>query len=534
MYSSFSFSSNEFASTNDAISSRDESNPNNALNSHLSDSKYGYDFVVATTQASINATMKEYLSSLQDNEVKICYVADQEGAPQAIDYDQLLTNAHGSDPFSIPASADATTNSNILNLYGARFMFGFKAQIGVPSGIAPQDIPDIVGLGQGTASVLFNLMCSEFQIVQYTPASGYNSAHWMNQSQPTDQPWLFTSKVDLRLSQAEQGAYSKLPPAVQTQIHNIGGNAFSIQQLFFDLDNAALESTPTILGVPSNDPLYGCLQNDFINTYFKQMRHQGSPVLGYTITQSAAVDQSTLTLTDLNFEVSPYNGSNGQPISSPSNSQQNLTTLCYLCAANGNHLPAAVPFTWNWVNEGENSSFDGVVSINRNSFAQYLASIIKPQILQNCYSTSVTVTLVDAGFGGTHYSWSLTPRQTPQVIFPAAGNSILQMNYSSHAGDSAGATDDYQMALSPSYTLDASVNGNQITITQKLVVGCYIQSMHDGASGNVVDKTIVDTLTLAVDATGNITYTPTSATTDNSQTPSINGFCSFFTGELVA
>ena len=37
-----------------------------ASQSQLSAARYGYDFVVATTQASINATMKQFLSGLTE------------------------------------------------------------------------------------------------------------------------------------------------------------------------------------------------------------------------------------------------------------------------------------------------------------------------------------------------------------------------------------------------------------------------------------------------------------------------------------
>jgi len=46
-----------------------------ATQSYLSSPRYGYDFVVATTQTSINATIKEFLSKGTEPEVLVCYVA---------------------------------------------------------------------------------------------------------------------------------------------------------------------------------------------------------------------------------------------------------------------------------------------------------------------------------------------------------------------------------------------------------------------------------------------------------------------------
>ena len=96
--------------------------------SRLSDSKYGYDLVVATTQASINSTMLNYMSGMNAISTKAVYVADSKGKPVYMDYHDLLTKAHGSDPFNIDTNAvdfDPTMNKDCQNLVRARFMFGF-------------------------------------------------------------------------------------------------------------------------------------------------------------------------------------------------------------------------------------------------------------------------------------------------------------------------------------------------------------------------------------------------------------------------
>lgn len=91
-----------------------------ASQSQLSAARYGYDFVVATTQASINATMKQFLSALTEPVVTLCYCADNAGNPVPLPYDELVKKANGSDPFAVPANADPTSNSDLKNLVGAR------------------------------------------------------------------------------------------------------------------------------------------------------------------------------------------------------------------------------------------------------------------------------------------------------------------------------------------------------------------------------------------------------------------------------
>ena len=102
------------------------------MQSDLSSPKYGYDFVVATTQESINATMKEYLSGVAEPEVIMCYVMDTTGNPQVIDYKALVRLANNTDPFSVPNRANPATDEGVQNLAGAYFMYGIKAKIAMP------------------------------------------------------------------------------------------------------------------------------------------------------------------------------------------------------------------------------------------------------------------------------------------------------------------------------------------------------------------------------------------------------------------
>ncbi|GAA1364348.1 hypothetical protein [Streptomyces beijiangensis] len=499
-----------------------------AQKSNLSSPKYGYDFVVATTQASINATMKAFLSGLTQPVVTVCYVADFQGNPVLIDYDQLKKNAHGSDPFTIPANADPNTSQDLRNLVEARFMMGFRAQIGLPPGLAPGSIPDIVTLGSNTASVTYNLLCSKFSVVKLTPGGGYSPPAWFSQSQPAGSPWIFQSKVDLRLSTTSPTAYSKLPPAVQAQIKNLGAGAFTVQQLLFDLDNAALETIPTIKNVPPGDPLYSILQQFFLGAYFAQMRQNGSPVLGCTIKETKA-PVSTLTLTDLNLEVLPFLGSNGQPIVNPTPAQQDLAALSYLCAADGNALPAAVPFSWNWVEANEQADFDGVVAINRNAFANYFRHQLAPYVPSNCYLPSVRVTY-DAGKVETRYSWSMTSGQAPSFTMPATGPTVLTFHYGADSVDQAGLNGDLgKMELRPSYDISVSFTGNTIKVVQHLVVYLYVRSLATSTDGNVVDLTVTDTYTLGIGQDGRLAATLTTTRQDGSKNPSVDPFLNFWT-----
>ncbi|MGC9196907.1 MAG: hypothetical protein ACP5IL_15845, partial [Syntrophobacteraceae bacterium] len=351
-------------------------------NSNLCSEKYGYDFVVATTQASIDATMNQYLSCLGSPEVIMCYTQDDTGAPVLVDYAKFIKNA-GVDPFTV---ADGTQkgDKSLQVLEEAYFYYAFKAKIGLPSGYTSQAMPKVVELGTNTASVTYRLMCSEFIVVEATYGPK-GITGWLNKSQPDGNAWIFASKVDLRLTEDLGTAYHDLPADVKERIKNLGPEAFSIQQLLFDLDNAALQTVPTLEGVEPGTPLHTCLENVFQGAYFSSLQKHGQPVLSYSVkrTVKAATPSPTIDLTDLNFEVNKFIDKGQQAVLSDSQ-QQGLATLCYLCAANSNILPAAVPFTWNWVEPAEENTCCGAMAINSDIFIRLISDLLSPVLGPLC------------------------------------------------------------------------------------------------------------------------------------------------------
>jgi len=504
-----------------------------ATQSFLSNSKYGYDFVVATTQASINATMKAFLAKLKEPVVNICFVADAAGNPVRIDYAALKDRAKGSDPFRVPADAEPATNTDLQNLQSARFMAGFQAQLGIPKGYRrPTEIPDLVILGSDTAAATFTMPCAEFDIVELDPGSGYSPPTWTSLSQPAGAAWIIESKVDLRMSLVDRSQYSKLPPDVQAKIQNLGGDTFSVRQLLFDFTNAGLAAQlPSIQGIKPGTKLYQLLAQYFLGAYFTELQKEGQPLLGAAITQSTA-PASTLTLTNLNMEVCPFVGTNLLPVAQPTADQERLATLSYLCEANGHVLPPAVAFNWNWVDLSEAADCHGVAATNKTAFVTFFKNELLPHVEQNCYRPSATVTLTSDL--KTHYMFSLTPGQAPTVTVPETGAAVLSFSYSSSAADQAGLGGDFgRLQIDPRYNLDVKFAGNTITIDQHLVLYMYIRGTFGVAmDGNVVDKTITDTYTLSVTAQGRLTATLTTTSADNSKDLRVNDFSDFFGGEV--
>jgi hypothetical protein len=495
-----------------------------AKDSKLSDSKYGFDIVVAVTQASLNATMKMFLSSLNQPVVAQCYVADDEGKPQPADYEVLKKKTGGVDPFSLPATVDAG-DARLEALEQQKFMMGFRAQIGLPPGLPPLEVPDVITLGSDTSAVTYTLLCAQFSVVQYTPPGGYAKAGvWKHVKQEPGKPWTFTSKVDLRMAAIDGSQFSQLPPDVQDALKGLQGEPFSVQQLLLDLNTARLQSMPEIHGVEPGTDVYRILQNAFLGAYFASMKAKGTPILGYALKAQGAPSRSTLKVTDLNLQVAPLLGPGGAAIKDPTPEQRRLATLDYLCATGGKALPPATRFGWNWV-ESRNEQKHGVVAVNRAALTDYFAQLLLSTAKRNCYKARTK------GWGegmSAKFDVRLFPNQEPTVVKNAAGARVLEMSYSSSDSAGVGLGDiSGSVELSATYKLTVDFSATTITITQRLVVYFADKNGPSTNKGNVVDKEFTDTYHLAVSSAGDLTATLKTKEEDRSVDDRTNWFVDF-------
>jgi hypothetical protein len=505
--------------------------------SDISAARYGYDFVVATTQASINATMEAFLATLQEPIVTAVFVASHDNPPIAtpIPFADLMKLANNVDPFTIPDNT-STDDPRIKSLLNARFMGGFKARIGLPHVPDITKLPQMVLLGTSASQVTFNMYCSQFEIIQLTPGGGYSTeGSWFHQSQPASKPWSFTSQVNLQLVPVDRSAYNQLPPAVYQRTRGLdnAGSNFSVQQLLFDLTSAKLMTEPTINGVPSNSALWIALSTFFTGAYFQEMQADGQPILSCSVPVTNA-QPSTMTLTSFEYEVNEYKDATKSM--DPLDIQQ-LTTLGYLCAADGHHLPPATVFDWNWVDASQLGDHHGTIAINRKTLANYYAAQLEPFMKRVCVSVYTNV-VYDAKKVETDFSWTLTGGQTPTITYPdptdptnKSPETVCRADYTSHYKDSAGDNDDLGvLELKTTYSLTVDFVGTTIVVTQHSVCYMYARSLQTDGSGNVVDSTIVDTYTLGIDTTGKLQVDGyTTKKTDNPTVPSVNWFLNFFT-----
>jgi hypothetical protein len=480
-----------------------------------------FDYVVAVTQDSINGALKENLYA-GEQEVIVCYAYDTSNPPVLgpIDHAALVTAAHGTDPFSVPAGT-LPTDQRVQNLANAGFAFAIKAQLGLPPGVPPADLPPIVTLKSGQSNVTYTLTFAEFAVAELTYGPR-NSLSWYSDAQPANTAWTFSAIVDLDFQDA---SFTSLSQAVQARLTGLGPNPaiFSIKQLYYDLNNADLIQGWNFDGLPTGTPLTGFMAQNFVLTYFKNL--QGGEVLGAAAVQATGVTPGSLWLTDVNFFTPDAYGSVGAPL-----------TLNYLCAAGGDPLPGTPSpgFSWNWIDPGE--QFDGVAALNRNTLASYLnahttatTGSLENYVTSNCYVPTVSVPLNSGSI--PQYNYTAVAGQLPTVNFPSSGNTLIQYSHSADSSDQAGLNGDLgQLEVSTSFDLTVSFQGSQLVIDQHLVFYLRLQHLTTQVSGNVVDKTIVDTYSMGVDDNGQLVVALLNSTpTDNSQSLDVNAFVNFFT-----
>jgi hypothetical protein len=490
-----------------------------ANESNLSDAKFGYDLVVAVTQASINATMKQFLAGLAAPEVVSCYVYDANNNLVPVNYEDLKKQAHGSDPFQVPDHADPATNKDLLNLAAANYAGGFRAQIGLPD-LPLASLPAIVTLSSGTdAPVLFNLLCSEFQITgfEYGPRG---RVIWIDEKQPSGSgdPWYFSSHVTLNTARLDPGKpLSQTTPAVEHRIQQlkqtIGADAFSVQRLFLDLDTAILQSTPTIVGIPEGWAVWELISSIFLGAYMNQMRSNGTPVLGYSITVSRP-DSSTLQVAALSYETAALLD-HSKPIMNPTPAQQAAATFNYL-GTSGSTPPTAALFPWNWVEVGEVSSFSGVQSVRRDVFMLFFGRLLNFDVLPLFQATTVSLSH-DGDCYHIRYSsgFASNPGGFAPVNPGAPGKDgftqVLDLNFYHPSYDSSEAADHGSSIHGNfNYTLTGSVDVNHNLIRVVIRAQAYMSFNHhelgqeydDLPGANYYDKTQTVMFQLGVTSDG--------------------------------
>ncbi|KAK0760618.1 hypothetical protein N5P37_006813 [Trichoderma harzianum] len=307
----------------------------------------GCDFVVATTQAS----MVQFIDQARQEVKYLCYLVNPTTGDleDPITLEELMKQTGGISPFDIPKGTPYD-DPRITACTNALFQVGIKMRIGIPRNVNPRDL-SIVNLGQNLRSVDFNMYYSDITVIENDPVKWGYSGSWNIWKQPSDKPWAASCTVDLVLS-------------------NLSRN----------LDDPYFNNHPDakfqFMRMDMKTKAGGCLVHCLFDGYLQFAHRHSFPPLAVSAVANPNHDPS-LYMTATGEVVNPPRDSSGNPLSSPSSSEQAIATLNYIGAINHNRVPNVSGFNWNWVRPEDVNNKSGVIAIRRNVVAQFFLDVLK-------------------------------------------------------------------------------------------------------------------------------------------------------------
>ncbi|KXH50687.1 hypothetical protein CSIM01_01536 [Colletotrichum simmondsii] len=494
-----------------------------ASNSNLTDLRYGYDFVVSTTQASINSGLLEYLWESNQPINYICYLSDSNigNATTQIGLGELLKRTDGVNPFEI-LDGTSPNDPRVEALTRINFVVGVKIRIGVPPGVMPKELPPVLELGKSDGKSLFRMFCSEFQVIQSTTSEESSAnGHWNVWNQPSGSPWYIETGVNILNKGLDWGLETpyfnrrpELKGNLKSQFNYLPpSKSYSLQQTLMDLETAADQSKPNFVGIPAGSPVLEILQKNFVDLYSKAAKAYGHPILAVAAVAEDHPDPSTLQVTSVEVGISRYKDSNKSIVNNPTPEQAAAATLNHLCMTNCHEAPKVSDPYWNWVQPWDVKSESGVIAIKRSVFAEQLMNIILPSARKSCLTSKVQIDYDDClgNWKPVVQFFSDQLPQTRDVRTPVNGEWIIDITWSAE-GNPDGKCENSEMwgfydsiEVVPHYSCEVNVNGSIITISQRLwvVVSLMCESITQSPL-NAYDVTITDTYDLSVDQTGQL------------------------------
>lgn len=496
----------------------------NSQKSNLAD--YGYDMVVATTQKSINATMKEYLYNLESEEFIVCYVSVYNEDTENVsivekNYNDLINEVGGIDLFSIPADSKMRTSEQkqaINSAYNNGFTFAFKAKVGISNEISPLKIPNIIEFIESDktsiANVKYKAFYSEFDIIKVEQVPGVpQKSIFKHFSQDNENPWTFEYAVKLDLQGTE---FKSLPKEIQDKLKSVNNITneidtdaiFSIQQLYLDLNTTALQSIPEIEGIDPSDDAMRLIQDIFKDKYFAELKKKGDVAFGYTVAHkdpkvNGAQTETLIKPTDFNFFISPYYDASGNK----DESKKELYTLNYLVMSDNKPFPKEIKdFKWNWITDVESAEIDGVMSINRSNIIELLKNRFTPLLSYLILNTYAKVTIPIDYNVTWDFDLLIDADYKPEYTI---GNSakVLEFTYCSEKQSS-----DTEVPvwgnITLRYNLDSKieVNEDNIIYTTDIVSFLHLNCEGGVSEGNIYNHTLTTNIKMRIDEHGQIYF----------------------------
>ncbi|KJJ34710.1 hypothetical protein AFLA70_20g004580 [Aspergillus flavus AF70] len=499
--------------------------------------KTGYDFVVSTTETSINDGLRAYLNNSDQPVQYLCFLVDSQGnVDKTITLDELLKLTKNVNPFTTPAGK--VDQAVWQPLVDAKFRYGIKLQMGIPPGLLPKDLDIVEFADEDATHVRFRLYCSEVSIIEFQIPSGWGSTDHtlVLHSQPAGKPWYAQMKVNLKVEDLDKQlntTYLNNHPTVKQEIKdklkNLKDTAFSLQQLLYDLDSATLDSTPDFPGLHEGSDVFPLLQKTFSGTWSKSAAEKGLPLVAIAAVAQSN-DSSPLVMSDYQRHVSLQTTKDGKK----------FRTLDYFCLTGNKKLPSnpSLPkFTWNWVVPEDKATKSGTMAINRTTFANYLKDQLVPHAQKYCGHPIVKVTGDDdplkphINFFPVRIEYGKDP---DKIEVTEKGKDVIHLSYEGYGEDKAhsglfrlyGAVEVWNK-----YNCSVTFAGSSMTIEQHHVVRFFVQKNSTTDDINAIDRKSTVSYSLQVNDHGRLeTVKGKSSDEDKSQRGDRSLFIDTFSG----
>ena len=300
-------------------------------------------------------------------------------------------------------------------------------------------------------------------------------------------PWVVQFDVQLALQPTTIDALpANVQAQIQTQVENLGPDMFSIQQLWVDLNTAALASFQGIDGLSA---LGSAILEGVMKQYLLQQQAAAAMVFGYAAQFTGGTALApTFMPTALDFCVTPYTPQTAT--SGP------LDTLNYLVMVQGNPLPAYPPtsFGFNFVDD---ITVSGAIAIRHDFIIGQVVSELNG-ILQ----TISPVLQADAHADGDDGAIYVNPGQpaTFTVLPSPSGSVVATYSYAPAAvsdeagffGGSTGVSAQYASTCQ----VQVGVNGTGAASPSTVLVSgtaTFSGDIQSSTMGGGQDTTIPDT-----------------------------------------
>ena len=483
----------------------------------------GCSMVVAVTQESVNAVLKEYLDNFSGGFENEAYAinADDQGNVfyEAVDYDSVKRTV-GMDLYDISDNeAERTPEQKeaVRKAYeDMGFVLGFRFRIGLPEVKDVSALRDIVTFLESDitsiANVKYTMYLREFEIITITPVPRRGLV-FKKLIQSPERPWYFTSRVKLAMSGVE---FSELSKDLQDKMKpkDSGGNlkldqVVSIQQLYMNLNTASLTDEFHLEGFSENEEIYKLFKNGFLSRYVKRCKENGEIILGYMAKQfPEPIGDPLVKPDDFNFCILPYYGEDGNADSD----QQGMYTLNYVFSDKNEKSPDLKRYAdqvrWNWIDASEKGDMHGMMIVDRQAILERLMDhfeeSMKIILLQPELQTDVNLVKAD-------YTYNLVRNkdEVPEFVYDSEEHKY-KYEYNKSKRDHASYVNTVEMELNYKVGASMTFDMNYTKFIVHIESDGYLKIDGGVAKGKLYDTTLEYGVRFAVDQNGKLIIQPDS------------------------